>query len=516
MVAASQFQYGQLFWWRESPEIHTLITLWGYPLSTIYEAEHFLLDFHLFDVGGKLQTTWQQSLSANECIFIDSAGCPATRELSLAEGVLVLYITIQSEEIIQVSTGTLYSIIDWYSEAGELVSLHNDQIIEQQKKAVEWTEIVVRETIEEQNSLVVLNGPEHQPQNSITLEIKNHLGAVCSAIFTPAIDPFSLVRLQLSSLFPDILSFSQGKSITVSGTFTSFGVFVRPYVVTEGKYLGAYHGGDRQFWENIPATAYKFMGQGEVNPMLALHQEDVTTVVNLLNTHSTLEQDFWVDAKLYDCAGNLVASKQKWQLARRNELCQVSVADLLPDHSKPFVGHIALRFADDDHPEYPKRLQALMEYRTAQSSAKVMAWSDFWNWQERAKFAPVLNYMAYYRVWWQAPFLSYLSLTNCGIDADYDLTATYRLRLENGRGEFLLCEGTIPPQGTLYKAAHELFPSIADFLGEQSVALLVVETTADLASMHLTQHQVSGVYAAEHFLPTYTLHNDEFHSPCGS
>jgi hypothetical protein len=157
-----------------------------------------------------------------------------------------------------------------------------------------------------------------------------------------------------------------------------------------------------------------------------------------------------------------------------------------------------------------------MEYSTPQSTARVMAWSDVWNWQERVRFAPVINYVAYYRVWCKPPLISYVSLTNCGIDADYDQSVDYRLRLENGRGEYLVCTGSIPAQGTVYQSIHELFPSIADFLGDQPVALVVVETTADLASMHLTWHQYSGVYAAEHFLPTYTLHEGNLYSPCGS
>ncbi len=427
---------------------------------------------------------------------------------------MTLTVTTEAEEPIELPA--LYSIIDWYSEAGELVSLHNDQIIRPNQQPVNWTEIVVQETVTAQNFLVVLNGADRQPENSISLEIKNYLGETCSAVFSPEISPFSLHRLQLAVLFPNILDFSQSKPITVRGTFISFNVFIRPYVVTETNYLAAYHAGDRYSWKNLPAISYKFMGQGEVNPMLVVHQEELTTVVNLLNTHSTLEQDFWVDANLYDTNGTLVASQQRWQLARRNELCQVEIVDLLPDNTAHFVGHLALRFSHDKHPEYPSRLQALMEYRTPNSTARVMAWSDTWNWQERVRVGPVLKYVAYYRVWWQSPFISYISLTNCGIDYDYDSTAAYRLRLENGNGDFLVYEGTIPPQGTMYKATWELFPTIAEFLGDRPVALMVVETTADLASMQLTCHQTSGVYAAEHFLPTKTLHNDELHSPCGS
>jgi hypothetical protein len=515
MEASSQFQYGQLFWWRENSEIHTLITILGNPLSIRRESiskndkiENFLLTFRLFDSAGALQTTWRQTITTLECIFLDSAHCSATQDLKITEGVLVLSITTQAEIPVEIQVNSLYSIVDWYSDSGEIVSLHSDQLIEPNQKLVEWTEIVIQETLAAENFLVILNGAEKQP--------KNHLNETCEAIFDSEIQPFSVCRLRLAALFPGILEFCQGKPITVKGKYTSYNVFIRPYVVTEGKYLSAYHGGDRYFWHNLPAIAYKFMGQGEVNPMLVVQEDFLSTKVNLLNTHGELEQDFWVDANLYDCDGTLIATKDRWLLARRNQLCEAEISDLLPSGMKQFVGHVALRFSQDDQAEYPRKLQALMEYRTPQSTARVMAWSDAWNWQEVSRCRPNINYLAYYRVWWRPPFMSYVSLTNCSIDQDYQQTAIYRLRLEKGNGHYLACEGTIPPQGTMYKSISEIFPTIAEFLGDQPVGLVVVETTADLASMHLTRHQKSGVCAAEHFLPLPTHCNGEIYHPCGS
>lgn len=514
MAVAAEVHPGQLFWWRERPQLHTMITLWAYPLTVMSPAESYVFNFQLFDQDGALKATWQQTISAADCLFLDSAHCSATQDLGSIEGVLVLFITTPSLEPVEVPA--LYSIIDWYSDAGELVSLHSDQLMRPEYQPVEWTEIVVQETSESRNSLVILNGAVSQPPASIYLEIKNHQGETCQAVFTPEIAPFSVQRIQLAALFPHVLEFGQQQPLTIRGTFTSYGVFIRPYVVTEGKYWSTYHGGDRYFWNNLPGLSYKFMGKGEVNPMVVLHQEQLTTTINLLNTHAELERDFWVDAHLYDSTGNLIVEKQRWLLATRNQLCRAEIADLLPDATVPFTGHVALRFSDDQQGEYPRRLQALMEYRTPHSAARVMAWSDVWNWQERSCSLPEVNYLAYYRVWWQFPFTSYISLTNCGIDADYDRTVAYRLRLENGRGDYLIHEGTIPPQGTLYQSVQELFPAIAEFLGQQPIGLVVVETTADLASMHLTWHQHSGVYAAEHFLPVVTLHDGQLYSPCGS
>jgi hypothetical protein len=343
MAVIDKSSYGQLFWWRESPQLHTLITIWGYPLSIESQVENFLLSFKLFDVNGNLQKTWQQPFSAKECLFLDSAHCPFTQNLDINEGVLALVITTQAIEPVELCPAKLGSIIDWYSTGGELVSLHSDQLIEPNQSLMEWTEIVVRETSTSQNFLVIMNGFESQPPQSISLEIQNHLGEISQSVFTSEMLPFSLHKLQLNVLFPNILEFAQEQPITIKGTFTSCGLFTRPYVVTEGPYFAAYHGGNRYYWDNLSALSYKFMGQGEVNPMLAVHQEGLTTTVNLLNTHAELEKDFWVDASLYDCDGKLVVQREHWLLAGRNQLSRGKIVDLLLDSHTPFVGHLALR-----------------------------------------------------------------------------------------------------------------------------------------------------------------------------
>jgi hypothetical protein len=517
-----EFKSGQLFWWQESPQMHTLITLWAYPLAVHTQAKQFLLTFALFSVRGELQTTWQQSLQVEECLFLDSATCPATQALSLTEGVLAVSITtvqdhaLQTESPIQVEPPQLYSIIDWYSETGDLVSLHSDQILRPRQSPVEWTEMVVQETATAQNFLVILNGAEPQPTQSITLKVQNTAGEIRQAIYEPEIAAFSCHRLYLAQLFPNLLEFCQELPISLTGSFTSRAVFVRPYVMTQGQYLSGYHGGDRYFWENQPAIVYKWMGQGEVNPMVAIHQSDLKTTVNLLNTHATLEQDFWVDACLYDQQGQRVAEQERWLLARRHQLTRGEIADLLPASIDSFTGHIALRFSPDEHPEYPSRLQALMEYRTSQGTSRVMAWSDTWNWQDRARLKASIVYQSYYRVWWKFPLVTEISVTNCGIDADYQQSIHYIMRLENGRGESLLYEGTLAAQATDYYPIDFFFPQVEQFLGEQKVGLVVIESQADLAIVQLTKHYVSGVYAVEHFLPAPTVVHEKKYYPCGS
>jgi hypothetical protein len=96
----------------------------------------------------------------------------------------------------------LYGMLDWYSEKGELVTMHSDQVFwdNEKRRRTELTEIVFRESQQEENCLVVLNGLRSQVAKSINLEIKNHKGAIKQAAYPHEMDPFTLHKLSLKDL----------------------------------------------------------------------------------------------------------------------------------------------------------------------------------------------------------------------------------------------------------------------------------------------------------------------------
>ena len=71
-----------------------------------------------------------------------------------------------------------------------------------------------------------------------------------------------------------------------------------------------------------PAFAGRFRGRGRVNPMFAVHRDGLTTTVNIFNSHGRLEEDFCVDAYLYDEAGTLVAERPRWLTATRHRVAR--------------------------------------------------------------------------------------------------------------------------------------------------------------------------------------------------
>ena len=90
------------------------------------------------------------------------------------------------------------------------------------------------------------------------------------------------------------------------------------------------------------------------------------------------------------------------------------------------------------------------------------------------------------------------------------------MKLEKNNGEYLLYEGKLPPHGTDYASIAKFFPTIHEFLGENSVAMAIVESEADLAVMHLSHHQISGVYSAEHFMHGSNYMDGKYYLPSGA
>jgi hypothetical protein len=517
-----------LIWWREGGGWHTLVTLFS--VSELPSPS--TLTFVLYGDDGGERARWTADFEPAAVIVVDSGRLDDWLPGFRTAGDGVLAVTVGTPEAAASNAGPetvqLRSLVDWYNDDGRLASLHNDQCVVPPSSTgpQEWTEIVVHETTSQVNSLVVVNGPQAQRPYALTLSFSNEAGDRREAAYPRDMPPFSAHKIQLGALLPDLISFAAGGHIIVEGRFESRGLFTRPYVFTEGERFGGYHGGDRYRWRALPAFAYRFLGDGEINPMAAIHRPDLTTFVNVLHSHGDLERDFWIDARLWDSTGRLVAERPRWLQARRRGLSRGAVGDLLPDAGQPFAGHIALTFSPCDAPEYPRRLQALIEYRSAGTVSRVMAWSDDWNsGVRRAQMRRATNvggagaseppWRSYYRVWARPGFTTHLSLSNPG-HPGYAACAPYVVRLRNTRREEIATTGRLEAQGSTLRSVRDLFPSASAFLSPGGVGVAVVESPCDLATIQLTQSAKSGAWAVEHLMIIPTRVNDGMFLPAGA
>ncbi|MBQ02914.1 MAG: hypothetical protein CL477_19815 [Acidobacteria bacterium] len=521
-----------LYWWRETGNLHTLVSIYWKEYARL---EGVTLRFMLFDDGRRV-ASWQVEPVEDQVFLIDSKHPPDAVAAAepVAEGVLAVFVSAPDGGVGAAARldgpdgdayKRLYGLIDWYADDesdGSICGLHSDQAVVRAPYRNHFTEIVVEETSEQKSYLVVLNGPDEQPAGAVSLELRNHLGATRTARHLRPMRPFTATRLRVSELFPDAVGFSGGRHLTVSGHFDSTGLFIRPYVMTSGAFmsgLSGYHGGDvYSDLAPIGAFAERFLDRGRINPMFAVHRDDLTTTVNIFNSHGPpdFDEDFSVDAYLYDEVGTLVAERPRWLAATRHGLARGDIAELLPDPTRPFVGHVTLAFTREDRPVYPRVLQALLEYRTVRGTARVMGWSDEWNSPQRAAVRGRVPYGAFSRVWCRPPLETQLCITNCGNERRYADEAPFTATLLNEQGDRVRAEGVVPPHGTCFQTIDAIFPDAARFLAPKGVGIVVVESVYDLADIQITRHTGTGAVAAEHFMALTSELEGERLRPSGS
>ncbi len=380
-----------------------------------------------------------------------------------------------------------------------------------------FTEMVVDESDAHESYLVICNGPNAHAPAAITLVVQNHRGERRRAVFDEPLRPFSANKLRIRELVPDAVAFADGQPLAISGNHHAHGMFIRPYVMTTGPFLSGYHGGDLSSeGATSPAHEHRFLDRGRVNPMYAVHQPDMTTTVDLFNTHTVLDDDFWVDLYLYDKTGALVSDRPRWLLARRDAPSRGQIADVLPPDRPTFTGHLVLAFSQDDKPAYPRTLQALVAYRTPHNTTRVMLWSDEWNSPQRAARRPVAPFRAFYRAWFRPPFETLICISNSANERAYCETAPFTVYLINETGERRMFTGDVPPHGTVALLATEMFPDARTLVGDNGLGTVVIESAFDLAEIQMTRHARSGVVAAEHFMALPTLLDGEDHWPSGA
>jgi hypothetical protein len=289
-------------------------------------------------------------------------------------------------------------------------------------------------------------------------------------------------------------------------------------VETTGGRWGAYHAGDVYAWAPLPHFAHALIA-GEVNPVAVIHDGQTRTFVNLLHSHGDLEYDMLVSVALFDAEGVCVAQHQAWRTVPRHGLTRFDIADLLPDPAQPFRGHIALTFAGQPGQAVPGHLQALLEYRRADSVAHTMTWSDEWNSRVRLakrdrSATPAIN-RSWFRVLEDTDLSTEVAITNAG-HAGYDRSADIRLTLHGSHGPIADAHFQLAPFATRTATIEQLFPGAIAALAPSGLGLLLAESSSDLANVAFTRHRKTGAIAAEHFMALPTEHEGRIEWPSGN
>jgi len=507
-----------LLWWRTSGGMRTVVTLlWG-------RVQPFVDEIHvraiLFDGQGQAVARWRIEPPLDLPVFIDSAAEGPWQQAPGIDGVLALYACTEAAPSAEARAkyNRLFPLLDWQLPDGRMATLHSDQVIRRGRNKVQrFTEIVIVESAEETNALVLLNGEDTQEGSAVELVFQNKNGETRSAFYPLPMMPFTVHRIELAALSPGLAEFSGGKPLLVSGNFASRGLYSRPYIETTGTRWGAYHAGDLYQWQPTPYFVHAMIG-GELNPVAVLHDGNTRTLVNILQSHGNLEADIAVDAALFDTDGQCVARRPAWRIAMRNGLARADIAELLPHPELPFRGHIALNFSPIHGQDVPGHLQALIEYRRPRSVAHTMTWSDEWN--SRVKLAkrdrslsPAL-YQSWFRVLDDAETTTEIAIVNAGHQG-YARSAEVHATLCSRAGVVTETRFTLAPYASRFATAEQLFPGLAATHVDRAMFAIVVESTSDLASVGFTHHG-GGALACEHFMSLQSLHDGAIILPAGS
>lgn len=499
LEAAQTLLGRELFWWRHRNGLWTRVT---FLFPDLQVPDRFHLKLRLYDERGKERQSWCQAVCGGEPFAIDSKKMASEVDLS-GEGLLCIETHADSgngQPSLEARQRfvRLYGYIDWLSEEGEVAGLHSDQVVGQRARPLGLTEVVLTDLGAQRHALVYLIGDDEQPRGTVHFRAQAKSQPPLSVTLPRALSARRAHVLWLDEIFGKAWLRMGDGPVLLSGHIDTPRHYTRPYVLSVGARTSAYHGGDRYEMPTLPQFKYTTLGEGEMNPALVVENNELSTTVNLLNSHGMLDSDFSVGIRLYATDGQLVTHERHFGMALRNDLARHGFSALVP--SRPFVGYAAFTFSDRGRHEYPGHLQALMEYRARDSVVRMMFWSDQWNTLERRRHRERLAvpYQAYGRlldteeheVWW--------AITNCG-DSAYADDAEATLEVKACEGWSASAVIRLRPHETLFAPLGDLVPSAADRLVGATGACLVT-TTSDLAMAQLIRHRKSGVWAGEHVM----------------
>jgi hypothetical protein len=488
-----------LFWWRRTTDgWRTLVTVYWPDLGA---GDLARFECRLFDERGDEATNWTVDVPPGGFLSVDS-GASNWNGSAVESGVLSVSVTAGRARSAKPSERRrLYGTIDWYHPTDGMASLHSDHCVLESPATTELTEIALRPAEQRHPYLVFMTADDPAPSGSLSLELANAAGERRQATITEEWASHRVQRVDLGAVFGDLEAFAGGGEVYLAGQRTGVTLFERPYVVSDSPTFSAYHGGDRYRFPPLAGPEHFLLGEGEVNPMLAMVDDDLSTDVTFFNTHGDLEEDFWIGVRLYDTSGALVAHEPRWRQARRTAPTTGSLAELVPSACRPFVGHAAFTFSESGRAQYPRRLQALMAYDGGSTCARIMAWSDEWNTPKRRYrlLQRSGHYLSYFRATCQ-PFLeTWLGITNAGA-ADLTEPASYRVVVRNERGDEVAAERTVGPLATEWARLPELVDGTAGLLARSESAIVLIESEFDLAMVCFTHHLDAGTWSAEHFM----------------
>ena len=509
------FHRSSLFWFKEGDGIHTRAVFLLPRLRAEYpELKTLDIRLEFYDESGKPVATKEfKRLDVSRFFCIESDRLPAGFDIPKPfSGTLLVKQTLNLDDrTVFRKQGLFHSThtyLDYFAEGRFVTSLHDYSayLPDQGVNGVALGMIPAycdrdRETFLIFHAVKPGIGPK-----DLRVTLYNQRGEKRTAFF-PGLGPFAMRRVPLSELFPDAVSFLVGQvgQVQVRGFLRqllrriAFGVQQRNDVSFS---LDHCFYSDFETPPPITAQARTKMPKGSFSPFLIVENDRVTSSAIVYHSENEPERTF--DVLVYDEPGKCVLRSPREVHSSGNRVRRVDFRTLLEDHGVPvpFVGHAELVFHDDGRsPFHQTWIEHHVEYSVDGKLAHVIHGAEFWNSSERK---PNPDYRSGNRIICNAAQTTYLAISNCSYDYDYDLEVHFRLNLLAGDGR-VVASGRfkIGPHATIFKPIEYFFPNAAELLKSSNGVGVSVTTEINcdyLTHAFLTQDRRSGVLSVEHSL----------------
>ena len=513
------FHQSTVIWFQDSGKVHSRITLLLNRLKREFpQLQTVNLDLEFYADNGTLISQWQQKqIPCTRPFVLDSKELPSQFSIPKPfNGTLFVKLWLNLPDRDVVNRKGLFasarSFIDYYEEGNFITTLHDYcQYVPDQGINYCCSGMIPAYCNPDAETFILIHATKPGIKTGeLEAILYNNQGGE-KRVTLSSFQPFQMRQIMISELFPDAHEFlgSDLGQIEVEGNFPQ--VMKRIAYGVRDKHSNAFSF-DHAIYTIEPKIGgsgvilnfaqRKKMPKGWFNPFFVIENEFVTTSA-LLFHHKKEPMPKHVDILIYDDTGKLIVNAPSYALLNQTKVIRIGVRELLAKHgiSSPFMGHgEAIYHQDSAYKRYSTTLELCVEYVSSGRFNSVIYGSEPWN-GPRA-FANK-HHLSGSRVVCNEAQTTYMAISNCSYDYDYDLTACFTLNLLVG-GEIKRRKSfTLAPNATFFKAVDEIFPDACElFLDYQGIGYLV---TSDLNCSYLThafldQDRKSKVFSVEHSL----------------
>ena len=521
-ILGYRFHKSTLIWFISGNGIRTRLTLMLPRLcNDLPDLKKVDLAFKIFNEQGRLVKAWGHKDVLVDCPYvIDSKNfeptfqTPKNYHLPVPfEGSILVTQTLHypDKKRLYEKNGGLFAsagtYIDYFKAGSFITTLHDycAYLPDQGLHFKHIGMIPAYENEKEETFLIFHAAGAGIKKRDLTVEVVNAAGEKKQTRLQ-SMKPFSLRKIFISELFPDISTFLGGRlgQVRVRGNFRcmigriAYGIYQKK---TKTFSL------DHCYYAQIEKKTYlstdqqKKIKKGFFNPFIVLDNDQ--TNMSIILFHNEQDQPHDLDILLYDERGKCILKKERFIHVEKNNVKVIRLRELLQEAkiSGAFMGHGEILYSSHQH-KMRTDLDLYLEIRKGETVANVIFGAKAWN-PPRAVVKPEHGADFGCRMVCDDTHTTYFGISNCSHDYHYNVEVHFDLHLIAGGRIIETLPMTIGPEATLYQSIEVFFPHVKEQLKPfEGVGLLSyhLKNANYLVTVFLTEDRKTQALSLEHTL----------------